>query len=343
MKMKKIISLVLALLLVAATFVSCGSDAPNGMKSVTVAGEPFILYVPEGFTDNTASGVSSAYYKSVDNDLIVTARHFTPANSEMTLDEYMTFCADSYAESLAGFEKTAEISGDILYGVDARRLEYKMTEGEKTYSVVQRTVKHGGDFVSLVMYATGEGLNVYSDFIELIVQNFTLSEKTAANNTPKVDKKTPEGMQIASSDVVEYRFYVPLSWVCDAESQMSEAYYPESEKTNVTVTSYSPSAEEREAGMELLDYVKKCLVDYRASIKNFPNEITVSDTTVAGKPAKSVEFMANYGDASYKIRQVVFYASELGLYYAVTYTATAERYNQHMADFEAMIAAFTFR
>ena len=341
MKMKKIISLVLALLMVLATLVSCGSDVPNGLKSVTVAGEPFILYVPESFSDNTASGVSSAYYKSVENDLIVTARHFTPADSEMTLDAYMSFCADSYAESLEGFEKTSEIAGDVLYGVDARRLEYKMTEGDKTYTVVQRTVKHGGDFVSLVMYAAGEGMSVYADFIDAIVENFTLTEKKAAENTPKVDKNTPEGMQIASSDIVEYRFYAPLSWVCDADSKISEAYYPETEKTNVTVTSYSPSAEERD--MLLIDYVKKCLVDYRTSINNFPNEIIVRDLEVAGKEAKSIEFSAAYGETTYKIRQVVFYASEVGLYYSLTYTATAAKYAQHMADFDAMIAAFTFR
>ena len=341
MKMKKIISLILALLLVSALLVSCKSGVPSGMKSVTVAGEPFILYVPESFSDNTASGVSSAYYKSVENDLIVTARHFTPADGEMTLDAYMNFCADSYAESLKDFSKTSEIAGDVLYGVDARRLEYKMTEGDKTYAVVQRTVKHGGDFVSLVMYATGEGMSVYSDFIDAIVENFTLTEKKAAENTPKVDKKTPDGMQIASSDIVEYRFYAPLSWVCDADSKISEAYYPETEKTNVTVTSYSPSAEERE--MALMDYVKKCLVDYRYSINNFPNEITVRDIEVAGKEAKSIEFSAVYGETTYKIRQVVFYASEVGLYYSLTYTATAEKYAQHMADFDAMLTEFTFR
>ena len=341
MKMKKIISLVLALILVSALLVSCKSDVPNGMKSATVEGEPFMLYVPEGFSDNTASGVSCAFYKSVENDLIVTARHFTPADSEMTLDAYMNFCADSYAASLAGFHKTAEIAGDVLYGVDARRLEYKMLDGDKSYTVVQRTVKHGGDFVSLVMYATGEGMTVYSDFIDQIVENFTLCEKKTVEKEPKVDKKTPEGMQIASNDVVEYRLYAPLSWVCDADSKISEAYYPETEKTNVTVTSYSPSAEER--GMSLIDYVKKCLVDYRTTLKNFPDEITVYDTTVAGKEAKSVEFEVVDGNRSYKLRQVVFYASEFDLYYALTYTATAENYAQHMADFEAMVAAFTFR
>ena len=107
LKMKKIFALVLALLILCAALVSCsGGDTPDGMKSATLAGEPFVLYVPEGFTDNTASGISSAYYASVDNTLMVSARYYTHSDAEMTLDEYMLYCADSYALSLEAFEKT---------------------------------------------------------------------------------------------------------------------------------------------------------------------------------------------------------------------------------------------
>ena len=286
------------------------------------------------------SFVNRAKYTPLDLD----RTDYPPVGEGLTTDELAYYTGEQYPHiRFTPFikELAAEIAGDVLYGLDARRLEYKMTEGDKAYAVIQRTVKYRGDFVSLVLYATGDGMNVYSDFIDLIVENFTLSEKQAAANTPKVDKKTPEGMQIASSDIVEYRLYAPLSWVCDADSGISEAYYPESEKTNVTVTSYSPSAEER--GMSLADYVEKCLVEYKTSIKNFPNEIVVSDLEVAGKEAKSIEFGAVYGDSTYKLRQVMFYASEFDLYYTFTYTATAEKYAQHMADFEAMVAAFTFR
>lgn len=339
--MKKIISLVIALLLVASLLVSCSSDVPEGMKSVTVAGEPFILYVPEGFSDNTASGVSSAFYKSVENDIIVVARHYTPAE-DMTIDAYMQFLADSYAASLEGFEKTSSVEGDILSGIDARRLEYKMTDGEVTYIVAERVVKYNGAFVSLVVYTTGEGMSVYAEFIESILESFTLCEKQVEEYTPVTDKKTPEGMQIASDDVVEYRLYVPLSWICDAESGVSEAYYPESEKTNVTLTSYSPDAEER--GMSLSDYVDKCIEQYKKDVNGFSETVSVTDGLfVADKEAKSIEFSAEYGGVTYKLRQVIFYASEFDLYYTFTYTATEERYEQHMADFDAMVEAFCFR
>lgn len=340
--MKKIISLILVLVLVCTALVSCKKDAPNGMKSVTVSGEPFILYVPEVFTTNTSSGISSAFYRSVENDILVTARYYTPADSEMTIDEYMNFCADAYAESLEGFSKTAELAGDILYGVDARRLEYKMTEGEVAYEVTQISAKHKGDFVSLNVYTTGDGKNVYSEYITMIVENFTLTEKSEAGAEALVDKNTPAGMKIASNDIVEYRLYVPSVWVCDADSGVSEAYYPESEKTNVTVTSYSPATGEK--GMSLSKYVEKCIEEYRGTISGFPEVVAITnDLMVAEKEAVGLEFTAEYDGVVYKLRQVIFYASEFELYYTFTYTAIDTKYNEHMADFEAMLSAFSFR
>jgi hypothetical protein len=341
--MKKIFSLALALLILCAALTSCADpDIPKGMKSVTLAGEPFILYVPEGFTDNTASGISSAYYASVDNTLMVSARYYTPADSAMDLDGYMAYCADSYVLSLEDFEKTAEVAGDVLGGADARKLTYTMKNGETEYEVTQITAKHKGDFVSLTLYATNEAMTVYENFIKEIKENFKLADKTNVKGDEVVDKKTPEGMKIASSDIVEYRFYVPKSWICFSESELSSAYYPETEKTNVSVTSYSPSSEEK--GMSLEDYYKKCMDEYKKTIKGFPEVITVTDgLTVAKKDAKSVEFTAEYDEVTYKIRQVMLYAGQNGLFYTFTYTATEQNYALHMADFDAMLGAFTFR
>ena len=342
-KMKKIFALTLALLLLCAALVSCGDgETPDGMKSATLAGEPFVLHVPEGFTDNTASGISSAYYASVDNTLMVSARYYTPADTEMDLDGYMAFCADSYALSLEDFEKTSEVKGDTLGGSDARNFTYKMKRGDTEYKVTQITAKHKGDFISLNIYATNEAMTVYENFVSEIKTNFKLVDKAAVAGDEVVDKKTPEGMKIASSDIVEYRFYVPKSWVCFSESELSSAYYPESEKTNVTVTSYSPSAEEK--GMTLEDYYKKCIDEYRKTIKGFPEVISVTDgLTVAEKSAKSIVFTAQYGPVTYKIRQVMLYAGQNGLFYTFTYTATEENFELHMADFDAMLGAFIFR
>ena len=69
---KRIISLLIITLLCSAALVGCNDDGtPRGMFSVTAPGEPFTLFVPDGWTDNRDSGISSAYYGL---SVIVTAR-----------------------------------------------------------------------------------------------------------------------------------------------------------------------------------------------------------------------------------------------------------------------------
>ena len=195
---------------------------------------------------------------------------------------------------------------------------------------------------TLNMYMTKDAKNVYAEYITMIVENFTLTEKSEETAEALVDKNTPAGMKIASNDIVEYRLYVPSVWVCDANSGVSEAYYPESEKTNVTLTSYSPTTEEK--GMALSKYVEKCVEEYRGTISGFPEVIAITnDLTVADKEAVGLEFTAEYDGVVYKLRQVIFHASEFDLYYTFTYTALETKYDEHMADFEAMISSFTFR
>ena len=109
--MKKILSVIL-ILIFTLTLASCSvSDAPEGMQDATVAGEPFRLFVPKTFTLNTASGISGAYMAfdaEYANAVIVTARHYTPAEA-ITLDEYLTMLQEGFANS---------VDGDIIHKFD---------------------------------------------------------------------------------------------------------------------------------------------------------------------------------------------------------------------------------
>ena len=339
--MKKILSVLLILALICTALVSCSSDdAPDGMMSATVMGEPFMLYVPEGFTLNTTSGISSAYLSTVDCTIIVTARYYTPTE-EMTLDAYMNMCADSYIRRLDDFRKTSEVAGDVLGGRDARRLEYIFTDGNVTYTVVQRSVEWKGNFVSLNIYTTGSAYELFGEYIDNIVNSFTLVEGSVNEDVLVVDEDTPEGMRIASSDVVEYRFFVPTNWVCNPNSEVSEAYHPKT-RANVTVTSYSPSGDID--GKTLSEYVSYCISKYEDSLNGFELvERGEYKSTVAEKKAESITYLAEYDGVSYKIRQVVFYASEFNLYYTFTYTAVESDFDKHVTDLEKMIDTLYFR
>ena len=98
-----------------------------------------------------------------------------------------------------------------------------------------------GDIVSLNIYVPTDSVETCKEFTELIVSSFLLCDKPEHVGDEVVDDKTPEGMKIASDDSIEYRLYVPKSWICKSDSGKSEGYYPESARSNVTVTSFSTS------------------------------------------------------------------------------------------------------
>ena len=333
--MKKITALFCALLLLATCLVSCGKkdDAPKGMVSAYIEGEPFRLYVPEEMTPNTNSGISSAY-ASVPQRMVVSARYYTPSE-EITLESYLNFCAQGYAESLDSFDLVST-TATVLSGVNAYRMEYTAKINDLDYTCTQTVAYNKSDIVSLNMYIPTESVETCKDFVEMIVAEFLLCEKTEHVNDEIIDDKTPEGMKIASDDSIEYRLYVPKTWICKSDSGKSEAYYPESARSNVTVTSYSPNEQ-----MSLDTYGALCIESYKNSLSGFDLVETTLGVTMAGKDALSFAFTSNYDGVTYKQRQVIILYGEM--FYTLTYTATSENYDIHIEDVEQIIAAFTFR
>ena len=120
---KKLTALILALIFCVCA-VGCSvkdADAPEGMKSATVEGEPFVLYVPESWTLNTVSGISGAYYAPVDG-LFVSARYTA---SELNKTEYLKECIEAYKSEYADREFLLienEETAATLGGKDAARI-----------------------------------------------------------------------------------------------------------------------------------------------------------------------------------------------------------------------------
>ena len=332
--MKKITALFCALLLVATCLVSCGvkDDAPKGMVSAYIDGEPFMLYVPEEMTPNTDSGISCAY-ANVPNRMMVSARYYTPSD-ETTLEQYLNFCAQGYADSLDSFELVST-TATVLSGVNAYRMEYTAKIDDLDYTCTQTVAFNKGDIVSLNIYVPTESVETCKGFVEMIVDEFLLCDKPEHYGDEVVDDKTPEGMKIASDNKIEYRLYVPKTWICKSDSGKSEAYYPESARSNVTMTSYSPNGE-----VSIADYVASCKEEYAKSLLGYAL-VEETETILAGKSAVSIVFTSNYDGVTYKQRQVILLYG--GMFYTLTYTATAENYDLHTEDVEQIISAFTFR
>lgn len=330
---RKMAAILLALMM-CLSFVGCSNDGtPEGMYSATVEGEPFILYIPDEWTANTESGISGGYY-SATNKIAVNARYHTPEDPNMTLDEYVTERVNGYSVSLELFD-LLENGAAVLGGADAKKLVYTAKYDSTEFTFRQIFVKYQGDFVILTFYAPTEYYEENTEFFNSISDAFVLCDKAEVTNDCVTDKKTPEGMKIASADKLEYRLYVPQTWRCNSESGISEAYYPESGKPNVTVVSYSP-----DSAMTAEEYFAMCEEQYKKSIEGYELILT-EDRTVDGKSAKAYTYGASVGGVNVRIMQTVVVYNDM--VYSITYTALADSFDAHMQDVNSIINAFRFR
>lgn len=336
---KKITACLLIAVMCVCCLCACGDkdDAPDGMYSVSLEGEPFILYVPGSWSDNRDSGISSAYY-SINNAVTVSARYFTP-DGEVTLSDYVNAAEESYAESFTDYKRAERNEASLLGEKTAVMLKYTFNKGSDNITVTQYYAEQGkGESRIIIMlsiyYATAGYSEEYGEMFAQIVDEFRFREPAPVSDE-KVDKDTPDGMKIASFDNAEYVFYVPKSWVCNSADKLTAAYYPESGRPNVSVISFAPESE-----MTAKEFFEASEEIYKTDIAGY-ERISESNIKLSGRDAVSYEYKAVYGSAEYRIRQTVaVYGS---LIYSVTYTALADSYDAHIADVEAMISAFRFR
>ncbi len=336
--LKKITALAMALTLclICLLTTACSrkdKEIPEGMKSVTVSGEPFILYVPESWTDNTSSGISSAYYSSTQK-ILVSARYFTPANDSITLEGYLDECEARYAATLQSYAKT-ERGAALLGDENAQKLAYTMIRDGVIYTCFQIVASYRGDIISLYGYCPTELYEARIADYDQIASEFVFCEKPDPNGEEIVDKNTPNGMKIASADQLEYRLYVPKAWICDPASGRSEAYYPESQKSNISVSSHSP-----EQSISVQDYFAQCEQEYKNTLPQY-ERLSETERTVAERKAFSYTYRCVVDGAEFRIMQTVFTYNQI--LYSITYTALDDTFDTHIADVEAMLSAFRFR
>ncbi|MBE6535528.1 MAG: hypothetical protein E7677_02780 [Ruminococcaceae bacterium] len=342
---KRIVAILLALLMCAA-FVGCAGDgAPDGMKNATTEGQPFKLYVPDSWSINTTSGVSSAYLSTI-GYVSVSARYHTPENPEMTLDEYVAarknelsleFADKSFAlitsEGAEGNE--AVILGKESNVQDARQILFTAKIDEAAYTFRQIIAKYKGDFIILSFTVSSDTYDAIFEDIEKIREEFVCCDKPEYSGDSVTDKKTPEGMKIASSNNLEYRLYVPADgWTCDSESGKAEAYA--ADNSNVAVTSYSPSTT-----MTAREYWAMAEGEYKKTFGDKYEYVGESERKVADRDAVSYTYVVSYGGERVKIMQTVLVYN--GVVYSITYSALEANFEAHTADVNKILDVFIFR
>lgn len=329
---RKLLISALAVILCLFLLTACNDDGvPDGMMSVTLEGEPFILYVPEDWSDNRSSGISSAHYGL---NVIATARYYTLENESTTLDEYIASYIEECKTSYTDFSFTRKDS-TLGKNTPAVRIEYDFSTNETSKTkAIQYFALHNGDVVMLSFYCQSSTFSDYAEVFEQIRSELVLTEKSVKNDL-ETDKKTPSGMKIASNDGINYFFYVPTSWITDLSDDHSYAYYPESGRPNVSVTAYTP-----DDTMTVEQYFELCEEDYKKNLSGY-ELVGSKERTVSDRDAVSYTYKTVYGGSEIRIMQTVLVYNDL--LYSITYTAQSDSFDAHLSDVEKMLDEFRFR
>ena len=104
--MKKIISMVLVLAVLALAFCACGKEntgVPDGMKLVENDKNTYKLFVPENWVVNIADGISGAYVANDNSNISLMI--MTASKNYQSLE---SFCQKYYKDMEATFKNVSE-------------------------------------------------------------------------------------------------------------------------------------------------------------------------------------------------------------------------------------------
>ena len=328
--MKKLISILLALLMVTG-LVACGSSIPSDYQLVSFEKDPFNLYVPKTWGDNSASGLASAYYSAEDKSMV--SAYSTLAITGETLLDYVKRVDENNAETLAGYERKGEIAETTLGGNVAYRLEYFATvDGEimrfaSVFSVYDVYV------VTLMYCAISEHYADRLEDFESIISYFSFKEPVIA---PPVEDEAGNEYVLASHEKNVFKFYVPSTWTLAETGEIVGAYYysTEGDKSNVTLMEYHTDYEIQSAK----DYWEMFKEKYEQPIE----VISTDENAKLGKHnAFGVEYKTSLGDGEYTIKQIFLASSNI--IYIFTYTSTDAFYGAHLDEVAKMVEMFEFK
>ncbi len=356
---KRILScfLLISIFMGAILLTACDDkeEAPDGMQSVTLEGEPFVLYVPNSWRDNRNSGISSAYYSTANpNSVVVTARY--EAKGDETLSDFVKRVNETY-KSYPDYKAEADGANDEgakLGNKTATKTSFSFTrakdsitgESKRNVTVIQYTTVSGEYMITLSFFCDTELFNdEMKEVFKQICTNFVVKDNAEKPKAEKMtDENTPKGMQIASHKSLEYIFYVPEAWVVNSSDKLTEAYSDESGRPNVSVTAVQPFDKEGSQTVETLaEYFKKCETMYKAEggLKGYSRTEEPKEGKVSGVESLSYVYTVKYGEVSYKIMQTIF--AKDGNIYSITYTAVEGSYDAHTDDVAKMLDSFKFK
>lgn len=144
----------------------------------------------------------------------------------------------------------------------------------------------------------------------------------------------PSGMKLASNEICDYYFYVPTNWTVSMSTGVTSAYYSEKDRSNISMTSYALADT-----MTAEEYWESIKSTYTALFAEM-SEPEVKTTALDGIEAKQYTYTAKAGEEQYKIMQVFCVKGDT--VYVFTFTATPEKFEEHIDKVALVLAEFRF-
>ena len=320
-----------------------GTEAPRGMQNAAPQGAAYYLFVPEDWLVDRRDGITVVSVSSYATASITLADF----SSDKTPAEYWDASREETEARFTEITMKEDGKNAAMGGVAALRYAFsgKYHDGN-VYSFLQCIAKKDGRLYVLTYTASEAEYDTYLSGANTIIENFRFAEKaeSEAGNAPNTEG-APAGMQqISRDDIHEFRFYAPLSWVADMQTGYVSAYVSAEDRTNVSLVAHYPPSGVADvdayfATME--DERKSLLSDYTLLSGGKNEDGTYKDpVAVAGGKGARYVYEGTNGGVTYRVMQVFFVRS--AYIYTFTYTATAELYETHLAEAEAVLAAITF-
>ena len=148
------------------------------------------------------------------------------------------------------------------------------------------------------------------------------------------DQTAPDGMKNVATENDKFYFYVPTTWVEKEHGATS----PNADGSNVLVTTQLLGKAHTPDSF----WQEECVPTFSAIFDEFELiEDSCGTTFLGGVDAGKYVYRVTLAGASY------WYMDVLAVYgnfvYRLTYTATAENFETHLADVELMCSEFVFR
>ena len=354
MKTIKTISALILCFIMILPLVSCSkTDVPDGYQLVACEGDQFRLYVPTQWVPNSSSGVTGAFYSSV--DVASVAVYVADDAGELSVSEYWTLCNDKYAKELKEYTPSDKTEKIVLGGqaaekhvFTAKKTVYNETEKKNitaTYKFMQVMARYKGEMYVLLYTATEENYDKHLETVEGNAQDagvipyFRFADAYVSEDGEKEfsDKVTaPDGMKLASTDERAYRLFVPSSWKINNRADASAAYASDTDSSNVSVQMYMTS--------DNTETVEKHWARLEESYKEmFAEFALISDEAIKmdGVSARKYTYSVISGGQEYKLVQAIVRKGDM--FYCLTYTALPENFDRHLPDVQKMIESFDIR